>query len=280
MVNSTSWFILMNALRSGISLLASATFSVSEEIPFAGGMTPDPAQGSVDRSGKFVPTKVKGEISNSPTTLDELKNSASKLIEKTGEHTFRVGTVQCDRTTRTLTIPAQVNDREGLIEYALVTRQGKTHEALLATDAAPLHVQMAALLLGMAPQPGNQNPTAVMIEVEWATNGPMRKLALADLITLANGSPENASDQTMARGAWNFTGSQIDSRGFAAAREGSLIALIEDPAALIVNPRPGRHDDSLHLPNAAALPGIGTPVTVRIHLRSPDALGEKTHVKP
>jgi hypothetical protein len=270
----------MSALRSGIGLLASTTLSAGQEISSAGTMTPDPAQGSVDNSGKFVPASLQGEILNPPKTLEEWKNSASQLIEKTGEHTFRVGIVQCDRATRTLTIPAQVNAREGLIEYALVTRQGKIHEALLATDAAPMHVQMAALLLGMAPQPGSQNPTAVMIEVEWATNGPMRKLALADLMTLANGSPENASDHTMARGSWNFTGSQIDARGFAAAREGSLVALIEDPAALIVNPRPGRHDDSLHLPNAAVLPGIGTPVSVRIHLQFPDAFGKKTPAKP
>ena len=280
MANSTSWIILMSTLRGGIGLLACATLSVGQEITSATTMTPDPAQGSVDDSGKFVPARHQGEISDAPTTLEEWQNSAAKLIEKTGEHTFRVGIVQCDRATRTLSIPAQVNACKGLIEYALVTRQGKTHEALLATDAAPLHVQMAALLLGMAPQSGNQNPSAVVIEVEWATNGPMRKLALADLMTLANGSPENASDQTMERGPWSFTGSKIDARGFAAAREGSLIALIEDPAALIVNPRSGRHDDSLHLPNAATLPGIGTPVSVRIHLQSPDAFGEKTPAKP
>lgn len=211
---------------------------------------------------------------------EEWGNSASKLIEKTGDHTFRVGVVQCDRLALTLTIPAQVNAREGLIEYALVTRQGKVHEALLSTDADPLHVQMAALLLGMSPQPGKEQACEVMIDVEWATNGPTRKMALEDLIALAKGSPQDPSSGTMTRGPWKFTGSKMDSNGYAAAREGSIITLIEDPAAMIANPRPGREDDTLHVPNAAAMPGTGMPVSVCIRLKSSTAAGGETHAKP
>lgn len=275
----------MRALRGGIFLLAGATLSAGQEIPSAGNdapgsMTPHPSPGRVNDSGKFVPAAPPGEISKTPTTPEEWKASASKLIEKTGDHSFRIGIVQCDRAARTLTIPALVNAREGLIEYALVTRQGKIHESLLSTDAEPLHVQMAALLLGMSPQPGKPQPCEVMIEVEWATNGPARKMALEELIGLAKGSPQNASGTTMTRGPWKFTGSQIDANGFVATREGSVIALIEDPAALIVNPRPGSEDDSLHLPNANAMPGTGMPVSVRIVLKSPDAQGGETTIKP
>jgi hypothetical protein len=242
-------------------------------------MTPNPSQGSVDDSGKFVPATTPGGNSKTPTTAEEWRDSASKLIEKTGEHTFRIGIVQCDRAARTFTIPAQVNAREGLIEYALVTRQGKIHESLLSTDAEPLHTQMAALLLGVSPQPGKQT-CEVIIEVEWATNGPARKMALEELIRLAKGSPQNATGTTMTRGPWKFTGSQIDSHGFVATREGSVIALIEDPAALIVNPRPGSEDDSLHLPNTATIPGIGIPVSVHIFLKPVDLQDGETPAKP
>ena len=285
MVSSTRRVIFTRALCCGIFLLAGMALSAGQETPSVrddapGAVIPNSSQGSVDGSGKFVPATSPGENSKPPTTSEEWKNSASKLIEKTGDHTFRVGIVQCDRVARTLTIPARVNAREGLIEYALVTRQGKVHEALLSTEAQPLHVQMAALLLGISPQPGTGQSYEVMIEVEWASNGPKRKVALEDLMTLAKGSPRDVSGATMARGPWKFTGSQIDLNGFAATREGSVIALIEDPAALIENPRPGREDDSLHVPNAAAMPGTGAPVSVCIRLKTSDALDSETPAKP
>lgn len=281
MENPSCRAILTKTLRYGMSLLAGTALLAGQEAPSTGSRAPvDPSQGSVDDSGKFVPATTPGEISKTPTTPEEWKDSTSKLIEKTGDHTFRIGIVQCDRAARTLTIPAQVNAREGVIEYALVTRQGKIHESLLSTNAEPLHVQMAALLLGMSPQPGKPQTCEVMVEVEWATNGPARKVAMEEWVRFAKGSPQDGSGGTMTRGPWKFTGSQIDANGFLATREGSVITLIEDPAALIVNPRPGREDDSLHLPNAASMPGIGTPVAVRIFLKSPDAQGAETPAKP
>jgi hypothetical protein len=266
--------VFLRAFRSGIFLLAGVALSAGQDTPSAGkdvhgGITPDSSQGIVDGSGKFVSARPPAETPKTPETAEAWRDSASKLIEQTGEHTFRIGIVQCDRKARAFIIPAQVNAREGLIEYALVTRQGKIHESLLSTEADPLHVQMAALLLGMSPQPGKPQPCEVTIEVLWATNGPMRNVPLEDLITLAKDIHQHASGGTMARGPWKFTGSQIDSHGFVATREGSIIALIEDPAALISNPRPGHEDDSLHVPNAAALPGNGVPVSVRVSLKTP-----------
>jgi hypothetical protein len=247
---------------SALFFLASTLLATSQEAP-------DPSQGIVDGSGKFSPANPPGEIPKTPTTPDEWNDSAANLIEKTGEHTFRIGLVRCDRATRTLTIPAEVNACEGLIEYALVTRQGKAHESLLTTAADPLHVQMAALLLGMSPSPGKEPQGEVVIEVEWESNGPPRKAPLEDLIALAKDNTQNPSGGTLAPGSWKFTGSLIDSNGFVAAREGSLIAIIGDPAALMVNPRPGREDNSLHVPNAAAMPSIGMPVSIHIRLQTP-----------
>ncbi len=277
--------VLTRAFRSGIFLLAGVALAAGQQTPSAGseahgGITPDASQGMIGVSGKFVPARQPAEIPKTPETPEEWRDSASKLIERTGAHTFRIGIVQCDTKARTLTIPAQINAREGLIEYALVTRQGKIHESLLSTEADPLHVQMAALLLGMSPQPGNHQPCEVMIEVQWATNGPIRKLPLEDLVALAKATPQHSSGDTMTRGPWKFTGSQIDSHGFVAAREGSLIALIEDPAAVIVNPRPGREDDDLHVPNVAALPGNGVPVSVRITLKTPVLPSDQVPAKP
>lgn len=250
-----------------------AFFAISAISAFAQGkpQAPDPAQGSVNSAGKFVPAAPAPAAEETPQTPEEWKAAAAKLIEKTGEHTFRVGAVSCDRETKTLTIPAKVNARSGILEYALVTRQGKVHEALLSTDAKPLHVQIAALLLGISPQPGAGKAREVTMEVEWATNGPLRAVPLEDLISLAKGNPQAETTATMPHGPWSYTGSQVDAAGFAASREGSLIALIGDPAALVENPRASQPDDSLFVPNTAALPADGVPLSVRIRLKSAPA---------
>ncbi len=252
-------------IGASLAIFVATAFAQNQPPP------PDPAQGSVTSTGKFVPAAAAAEPEEAPQTPEEWKAAATKLIEKTGEHTFRVGAVNCDREARTLTIPARVNAREGLIEYALVTRQGKVHEALLSTDAKPLHVQIAALLLGISPQPGSGKALEVAVEVEWATNGPVRSVPLEDLISVAKGNPQAETTTTMDNGPWNFTGSQVDAAGFAASREGSLITLIGDPSALIANPQPIHADDSLFVPNTAALPADGVPLSVRIRLKSAPA---------
>jgi hypothetical protein len=234
------------------------------------GVAPDPSEGRVAESGKFVPAHPGPDLPETPTTPGEWRDRAAKLIEMTGEHTFRVGMVHGDRAARSITIPAEVNARDGVIEYAMVTRGGKVHESLLSTAADPLHVQVAALLLGMASHEADARPAKVEIVVEWETNGPARRVALEDLVALAEDSPANPAGATLSRGFWRFTGSRIDGHGFVAAREGSIITLIEDPAALIGNPRPERTNDRLHMPNTGALPAAGVPVSVRVVLMADD----------
>lgn len=223
---------------------------------------PTADQGSVDNTGKFHPSKPPQEQTTPPANPAQ---PPGNLIEKTGETTFRIGLVTCDRATKTITIPVQVKLREGPIEYALVTNKGKVHESLLVTDASPLHIQTAALLLGLSPQPGKGKPIPVVIEVEWSTNGPKRKLRLEELVALAKETPQAKTGATLAPGPWNFQGSTMDSDGFAAERDGSIIALISDPSANIGNPRPGHEDDDLFTPHTASLPPQGLPLSLLIH---------------
>ena len=83
---------------------------------------------------------------------------AAKIIP-TGTNTFVVGKVTVDKASRTVRIPAVVNMREQVIEYALVTQSGKTHESLFATEASPTDVHVAALLVGLAPGRCSNRPT-------------------------------------------------------------------------------------------------------------------------
>ncbi|MFD0895875.1 hypothetical protein KBB96_08000 [Luteolibacter ambystomatis] len=197
------------------------------------------------------------------------KETAARQIEKTGETTFKVGLVQGDRATRTVVIPAKIKLREGLIEYALVTTKGKVHETLFTTEASPLHIQTAALLLGLSPQPGKGPPVPVTIEVEWAGNGPKRQVPLEEMVELTKDSPQAKSGTTLPKGAWSFQASTLDEDGFGAERDGSVIALISDPVALVGNPRADQDDDDLHIPHAASLPPEGLPVSIRISPAAP-----------
>ena len=223
-----------------------------------------PEQGEVGPSGKFVPAPP-ADAPKTPATPVDWHAQAAALIQKTGETTFSIGKIRCDRDANSITFPATVNAREGLIEYALVTTKGKVHEALLATEVSPLHLHTAALLLGWAPQDkAGKQPVPVSIEIEWATNGPAKKVPLEDLVALAKDSPQGKTGAVLARGPWQYQGSVIDTGGFAAERDGSIIAIISDPAALAANARPGSEDDTLHVVNSALLPPPATPVTIRI----------------
>ena len=115
-------------------------------------------------------------------------------------------------------------------------------------------------------------PAGVKIEVSWQTNGPEKRLPLEDLIAFAKDHPQGGQGAGPAPGPWTYSGSKIDAAGFVASREGSIISLIHDDTALVNNPRPGREDDTLHVPGRRALPPLGTPV--RLTLRPIPILSE------
>ncbi|HEY5911238.1 MAG TPA: YdjY domain-containing protein [Verrucomicrobiae bacterium] len=196
-------------------------------------------------------------------------------IIQTGSNTFRLGGVDLDKAQRTVSIPARVRLRKEVIEYALVTDQGKAYEALLTTACRPADIHIACLLLGLgaAPVTGDLNQpapvaetNAVLIGVAWETNGPPVNVPLSELVCLTSGKPDPGAP-AMKVDRWLYNGSLIDQAGFAAQREGSIISLIRDPVALVNNPGPDRDNDDIHFPNARLLPPEGT--AVRIILRFP-----------
>src|SRR5580704_1751361 len=75
-------------------------------------------------------------------------------IVKTGDVTYEMGGLQFNSATREIRIPTIVNMNEGVIEYALVTDTGKTHESLLSTKVRPFDVNVALLLCHYEPHAG------------------------------------------------------------------------------------------------------------------------------
>lgn len=75
----------------------------------------------------------------------------SPVVEKTGDHQFKVGLVEFDSKTREVRFPAWVNMHQGMIEFPVVHENGRVHEAIFATKALPLHLETALRLLRYKP---------------------------------------------------------------------------------------------------------------------------------
>jgi hypothetical protein len=207
-----------------------------------------------------------------------LANAAK--VRQIDTNTLAVGLVTLHKAERTLTLPAKVNMVDQIIEYALVTTDGKRHESLLTTDAQPRDLHVAALLLGVKPAGlavANgvlKIPTAaeVEIEVNWPIHGGVRRMPLHQLVgQLKNADPGVTvrEIEALEPGNWLYSGSETTPGRFEAQAQGSFISVIADPAALINNPRLSRLNDKLHVPNKPQLPAVGTSVQVVIRLVGP-----------
>ena len=190
-------------------------------------------------------------------------------------NTWRVGSVILNKAERTIQIPSHVNMQSNVIEYALVTVGGKTHESLFATEANPRDVHIAALLLGIRPAEMMSKtnlalsvPAGSAVEVEgaWLEGGREIRRPLHELIGLAD--KPNEITQLLKPSPWFYNGSRVVDNGlFLAEQGGSIISLIFDPDALINNPRADKDNDDIHFPNTSQVPPAGTPV--RVYLKLP-----------
>ena len=193
------------------------------------------------------------------------------MVLDLGGNRYSVGAITFDKKSRTISIPASVNMREGAVEYLLVGRNGKVHEAVFTTDADARDIHVAALLLGIKPSgdlgPENAAATvrrggAVVAWAEWDRNGPPAKIFLNETVNLSDPSSGTTVD-TLPASAWLYNGSRIEPDGaFAASRGGSIISIIRDDDALINNPGASRDNDEIHTPNALKLPKQGHPVRI------------------
>ena len=191
-------------------------------------------------------------------------------IEPLENGNLRVGSVEVDKKSREVRIPATVNMTAGTVEYALVTNTGKCHESLFSTAATPRDIHVAMLLLGVKPAAMGQRAdrglvvpdnSAVQARAEWADAGKQVSHPLAGLV-LVMPVPAPEARQAGLMAPWLYNGSRFTNGGFAATIEGSIIALMTDDMALINNACADRVDDESHVPDTNLLPKPGTPATI------------------
>lgn len=195
---------------------------------------------------------------------------SNALLRPTSSNTFALGAVQLNVRDRTVSFPAVVNMEAGLIEYLLVTTTGKTHESLLRTEVAPHQIQLALLLLGARGAGTNAFPDSpsqplpgdpVSLELVWIDQGQPKRIRAEEAVR------DRRRRRPATPGPWVYTGSRVVEGTFVAELLGSIVAIMEDPDALINNPRPGREDDENWEIQPGVMPPLDTPVQVIIRLQ-------------
>lgn len=202
-------------------------------------------------------------------------------LQKTGDTTYELGGLRFDSATREIRVPCAVNMSEGVIEYALVTDTGKTHESLLKTKAKPFDLQIALLLCHYEPHAGElisilSNPqpeqkalaakamdrsgaNLVKLSLEWKDkDGRPQAGALEDWIHDKRGK------QSLRVPHWIFNGSDTGDGAFSAHLEGSLISIHFDLAAILGNPAKWSGSDDNWEVETSRVPPVDAPVTLVI----------------
>jgi hypothetical protein len=183
---------------------------------------------------------------------------------------FALGRVTFCKTARTVSFPIEINQRSNVVEYAVVTGTGKTYESLFKTEADPVQIHLAMLLLGAKPTSTNvlggdlkTSPSGQRIQVEarWREGGREIRRPLESFLVYSTNL-----QQTLPRGAWLYNGSYVDRGRFLASLEGSIVSIQEDAMALVNNPRPDRFFDDLHVVNTVLLPPDGVPIEMVFRL--------------
>ena len=200
-------------------------------------------------------------------------------IEQTGDTTYRYGKISFDKKDRSVRIPTKVVQRNVALEYALVHKNGKTHESILSTEASAMRLHTVLLLLHYTQSQEMLNQS---LPAEMAVSGETAEDKAGAQLTVAVSwkDPETGAEKTAPLESWivhideddaelpispgpfTLTGSRIYDGKFVAEIDGNIFALYLDPTALINNPREGNFDDEYWYTKESAIPPIDTEVTL------------------
>lgn len=227
------------------------------------------------------------EPSSAPSSVEPLSLPAPDQtvakhepeITRLEDGRVKIGEILIDPKTREIRFPAQVNMREGLLEFIVVHENGKIHESLLCTQISATKLNIAIKLLHYKASrelylkldedgslgsefeeasPEEQEGSRLRIGFEWQENGVARTANITDWISHA------ATEKPMPNDPWIYGGSFVVDGTFVAESSGDIIAIFLSNAAMINFAGKDNQDDEVWLPHATRVPAEGTPVTVVI----------------
>jgi hypothetical protein len=199
------------------------------------------------------------------------KPAQTPAIERITDSLYRIGRVMVDMKAKTVTCSGVVNMSSGAVEYLAVGPGGKLHESVLRIDARPIYVQLGLILLNLEPgcllksqgDPAPAGGPGLKLTVRWRSLSGEEHACPAEDFILVRGKPWPHGATEPKSGAWCFTGSQITRlNGFSADAERSLIAVWNDPVA-VVNNREVHGGENTH-EASNKVPKVGTPVELVI----------------
>ncbi|MDX9703651.1 MAG: YdjY domain-containing protein [Candidatus Auribacterota bacterium] len=183
-------------------------------------------------------------------------------VEKISDSVFKLGLITIDKANESISIPAKVNQREGLIELLLCTEWGRTHESAFTTNVYPVYLQTAMLVLGfkygapVAFAGESKTPTGDPVEIYVTWRDGSEKARIEDF---AYDQPKKSS---MEHVSWVYTGSQFVNGVFYSQEEGSIITTYHDPNTMFDNPLPEGADDTVYYINADLMKNVPEFVTI------------------
>lgn len=214
---------------------------------------------------------------------------------KEADGTLKLGEVSFEPETRTIRFPAWVNMTEGLIEFPVVHRNGRLHEAIFATDALPLHLEAVFRLLRIPssqevfgtypgvdfddPPPYDQWPDPVFpkanpashcqVFATWKDKAGIEKTI--DVRRMLYRIPMNAAGEEEPEerfhefaSHWVYTGSKEKMGERVEELGGSMVAVRPEPESSLNT----IHDEAVHVGHWFAdqkvIPAVDTPVTITI----------------
>ena len=192
-------------------------------------------------------------------------------IFSTSTGSYQFGPIDIDQDKREFSFPAVCNQTSGLVEYALVHEDGKTHESLFRTKVSPKLIHACLLLLKEKPQPaffkfveGNSSKLIQMPEieimVEWEHNSSIHKTSINSMVL-------NQSDnRELSKSAFVFTGSRVVEGTYLAEMDGSIIAVYHDNRATLNSRDLNSNSDDVWIANESKMPPKNLPVLVRFQL--------------
>lgn len=192
-------------------------------------------------------------------------------IFSTSTGSYQFGPIDIDQKNREFSFPAVCNQTSGLVEYALVHEDGKTHESLFRTKVSPKLIHASLLLLKEKPQPAffkfveENSPKLIQmpeieIMVEWEHNGSNHKTSINSMVL------NQTDNRELSESAFVFTGSKVVEGTYLAEMDGSIIAVYHDNRATLNSRDLNSNSDDVWIANESKMPPKNLPVLVRFQL--------------
>lgn len=201
-------------------------------------------------------------------------------FEPLDDDRIKIGKVIVNHKARTVSFDAQINMKEGLVEYICCMPNGKLHESLLVTEADPLHLSLGMKLLKFRnfdkffperdanfewlpftePKPEQYADSYVQITMTYTQDGQQHKSDLSDFVV--NGQTRKG----LSAKEWLYTNSFFYEGAYQASLSGEVISIFASrtsPINFIGDFHDGNNDTGWMANPGKNLPA-GTPVTITI----------------